>query len=105
MSPESYSWEVREAAEEFYIIDGRTYEQVAEATGVSLSQLKRWGMDSIPTWSDRRRDYRQAQISVRRGVICSRYQEILKGKFFQEKPWTAKMQAAKAKEMQPNKII
>lgn len=72
MSPESYSWEVREAAEELYIIDGRTYEQVAEATGVSLSQLKRWGMDSTPTWSDRRREYRQAQTSVRRGVMLAK---------------------------------
>ena len=72
MSPESYSWEVREAAEELYIIDGRTYEQVAESTGVSTSQLKRWGMDSIPTWSDRRREYRQAQTSVRRGVMLAK---------------------------------
>jgi len=72
MSPESYSWEVREAAEELYIIDGRTYEQVAEVTGVSISQLKRWGMDSTPSWSDRRREYRQAQTSVRRGVMLAK---------------------------------
>ncbi len=72
MSPESYSWEVREGAEELYIIDGRTYEQVAEASGVSISQLKRWGLDSVPTWSDRRREYRQAQTSVRRGVMLAK---------------------------------
>lgn len=72
MSPESYSWEVREFAEELYIIDGRTYEQVAETTGVSISQLKRWGMDSVPSWSDRRREYRQAQTSVRRGVMLAK---------------------------------
>ncbi len=72
MSPEAYSWEVREAAEELYIIDGRTFEQVAETTGVSLSQLKRWGLDSVPSWSDRRREYRQAQTSVRRGVMLAK---------------------------------
>ena len=72
MSPESYSWEVRESAEELYIIDGRTYEQVAESTGVSISQLKRWGMDSEPTWTDRRKEYRQAQTSVRRNVMLAK---------------------------------
>lgn len=72
MSPESYSWEVREAAEELYIIEGRTYEQVAEQTGVSLSQLKRWGTESDPSWSDRRREYRQAQTSIRRGVMLAK---------------------------------
>ena len=72
MSPESYSWEVREAAEELYIIDGRTYEQVAETTGVSVSQLKRWGMDSTPSWTDRRKEYRQAQTSVRRNVMLAK---------------------------------
>ncbi|GAB6191141.1 hypothetical protein [Desulfocastanea catecholica] len=72
MSPEAYSWEVRESAEELYIIDGRTYEQVAETSGVSISQLKRWGLDSVPTWSERRREYRQAQTSVRRGVMLAK---------------------------------
>lgn len=72
MSPESYSWEIREAAEELYIIDGRTYEQVAETTGVSISQLKRWGTESTPSWTDRRKEYRQAQTSVRRGVMLAK---------------------------------
>lgn len=72
MSPESYSWEIREGAEELYIIDGLTYEQVAERVGVSVSQLKRWGTESEPSWSDRRREYRQAQTSVRRGVMLAK---------------------------------
>lgn len=72
MSPESYSWEIREQAEELYIIDGRTYEQVAEASGVSASQLKRWGTESEPSWSERRREYRQAQASVRRNVMLAK---------------------------------
>lgn len=72
MSPESYSWEIREAAEELYIIDGLTFDQVAERTGVSASQLKRWGLESTPTWTERRREYRQAQTSVRRGVMMAK---------------------------------
>lgn len=72
MSPEAYSWEIREAAEEMYIIDGLTFEQVAERTGVSISQLKRWGLDAVPSWSERRREYRQAQVSVRRGVMLAK---------------------------------
>jgi hypothetical protein len=72
MSPESYSWEVRESAEELYIIDGQTYDQVASATGVSISQLKRWGMDSAPSWTERRKEYRQAQSSVRRNVMLAK---------------------------------
>jgi len=67
--PESYSWEIRETAEELYIIDGLTYEQVADKTGVSISQLKRWAMDSVPVWTERRREYRQAQTTIRRNVM------------------------------------
>jgi len=70
--PEAYSWEIREQAEELYIIDGLTYEQVAERTGVSVAQLKRWGTDSEPGWADRRREYRQAQSTVRRGVMLAK---------------------------------
>ena len=61
-----YSWEIRESAEELYIINGLTYEQVADHTGVSLSQLKRWGKES--EWRDRRKMYRQAQTSIRYDV-------------------------------------
>ena len=70
--PESYGWETIEAAEELYILDGLTFEQVAEHTGVSISQLKRWSSDSTPTWPDRRREYRQAQVAVRRGVMLAK---------------------------------
>lgn len=72
MSPESYSWETIEAAEELYILDGCTFEQVAQRTGVSTSQLKRWSAEATPTWPERRREYRQAQVSVRRGVMLAK---------------------------------
>ena len=70
--PESYGWETIEAAEELYIIDGLTFEQTAERTGVSESQLKRWSSESTPVWPERRREYRQAQVSVRHGVMLAK---------------------------------
>ena len=74
MSPESYSWETREQAEELYIIDGLTYEQVAERTTVSLSQLKRWGGEN--GWVERRKEYRQAQSTIRRGVMLAKAKAV-----------------------------
>ena len=74
MSPESYSWETREQAEELYIIDGLTYEQVAERTTVSLSQLKRWGGED--GWVERRKEYRQAQSTIRRGVMLAKAKAV-----------------------------
>lgn len=71
-----YSWEIRERAEELYIVDGHTYELVAETTGVSLSQLKRWGGEG--DWSGRKREYRQALASVRRDTV------LLKGKLLKQ---------------------
>lgn len=70
--PESYGWDTIEAAEELYILDGLTFEQVAERTGVSMSQLKRWSADSSPSWPDRRREYRAAQVSIRCGVVLAK---------------------------------
>jgi transcriptional regulator with XRE-family HTH domain len=70
--PEPYGWDTIEQAEELYIIDGLTIDQVAERTGVSVSQLKRWSADSTPTWPERRREYRTAQVSVRRGVMLAK---------------------------------
>ena len=70
--PESYGWDTIEAAEELYILDGLTFDQVAERIGVSVSQLKRWSADSVPTWPERRKEYRAAQVSVRRGVMLAK---------------------------------
>lgn len=74
MSPESYSWETREQAEELYIIDGLTYEQVAQRSSVSLSQLKRWGGES--GWVERRKEYRQAQSTIRHGVTMAKAKAV-----------------------------
>lgn len=62
-----YSWEIRERAEELYIVDGLTYEQVAQATGVSVTQVQRWS--AADGWAERRREYRQALTDIRRGAV------------------------------------
>lgn len=61
------SWEIRENAEELYITGGRTYEEVAELTGVSVSQLKRWGSDG--DWTERKREYRNALADIKRKTV------------------------------------
>lgn len=70
--PESYGWDTIEAAEELYILEGLTFDQVAERTGVSVSQLKRWSSDSMPSWPERRKEYRAAQVSIRHGVVLAK---------------------------------
>ena len=69
---EPYGWDTIEACEELYILDGLTFEQVAEKSGVAVATLKRWSADSQPGWPERRREYRQAQVSVRRGVMLAK---------------------------------
>jgi transposase-like protein len=92
--PQEYSWEVRERAKELYVVDGLTFDQVAEATGVSVSQLKRWsaeekeweskrlaGGDARPTgdapsegkdWPEARKEFRLALGSIRRDSVLLR---------------------------------
>jgi len=59
---EAISYELREKAEEFYVIDGLTLEQVAQETGISIQTLKRWS--SKEDWFKRRREYRQDKQSL-----------------------------------------
>lgn len=65
--PEGYGDEIRDAAEELFVADGMTYDQVAGATGVSVAQLKRWGKDG--GWTEARKEHREAQRSIRRGRV------------------------------------
>jgi len=68
--PRESSWEVRERAEELYIVEGFTYEQVAHRTGVSKAQLQRWAKEG--QWAERRREYRQALSDIRRKIVLLR---------------------------------
>jgi len=70
------SWEIREEAEELYIVEGKTLEEVAEITGVSVAQLKRWGAgnkeEEIASWGDRKKEYRTAFANIRRDTVLLR---------------------------------
>ena len=69
---EAYGWNTIEACEELYILDGLTFEQVAEKSGVAVATLKRWSSESAPNWPERRKEYRRAQVSIRRGVMLAK---------------------------------
>lgn len=73
--PKEIEWEIRIDAEELYVVDGLTYDQVAERTGVSVSQLQRWGVDG--GWVERRKEYRDALSSIRRNTVILR-QKLIK---------------------------
>jgi uncharacterized protein YjcR len=72
---EAYPYETRINARGHYVIDGMTYEQVADVAGVSVSQLKKWGVDE--GWVARRKEYREAQASIEESTILLRA-ELLK---------------------------
>ena len=42
MPRKEYSFEVRDKAEDLYIYDGRTYDEIAQKIGVSLGTIKNW---------------------------------------------------------------
>jgi len=74
-------WEIREQAEELYIVDGKTFDEVAEITGVSVTQLKRWGAgfpdpddpdQESPSWMDRKKEYRTAFANIKRDTVLLR---------------------------------
>jgi hypothetical protein len=44
-----------------------TYEEVSSSTGVSVSQLKRWGQEG--DWVERKREYRQALADIKRKTV------------------------------------
>jgi hypothetical protein len=79
MAPQEYSWEVRERAAELYIVDGLTFEQVAEAVkgifgddqAVSVSQLKRWAAPEAPGggWGEKKKELREALGETKRNKI------------------------------------
>lgn len=69
-------WEIRVYAEELYVVRGLTYNQVAEATGVSISQLKNWG--GAGSWRQKREEYRSAQGEIKRNTVLLRKNMIAK---------------------------
>ncbi|MBW2606123.1 MAG: hypothetical protein JRD05_00660 [Deltaproteobacteria bacterium] len=61
------SWELREQAEELYILDGKTHEEIAGITGIAVQTLKGWSADE--GWTEKRREYRQQIADIRRDTV------------------------------------
>ena len=71
-----YDFETRDRAEDLYICQGHTLEQVAASTGVSLSQVKEWS--TADSWRERRDEYRQALREIRTNTVKLRQKLIEK---------------------------
>lgn len=69
-------WEIREQAEEMYITGGQTFDEVSAATGVSVSQLKRWSGEG--GWTERKREYRKSFADIKRNTVILRKRLIEK---------------------------
>jgi len=64
------SWEIRERAEELYILDGKTHEEISGITGIAIQTLKGWSVDG--EWSNKRREYRQQLSDIKRNTVVLR---------------------------------
>lgn len=56
--------ELRERAEELYVIDGMTQEEVSRAVGVSERTVASWAAEG--QWKERQKEYRNAASEIRR---------------------------------------
>ncbi len=70
----SISFETREYAEDLYIVRGRTLEQTAKETGVSLSQVKAWSVTD--GWKARREEHRRQLKDIRSDTLKLRKELI-----------------------------
>ncbi len=70
------SFEIRETAEDLYIVRGYTLEQTAHSTGVSLSQVKAWSV--ADGWKARRQEHREQLKDIRSDTLKLRKELISK---------------------------
>ena len=69
-------WDIREHAEELYIVDRLTFEQVAQQTDVSATQLKNWA--AAGEWREKREEYRASLQEIKSNTIKLRRALIAK---------------------------
>ena len=60
-------FELYERAEELYIVDGLTLEQVSKMTGASTSVIEKWSAEN--GWKEARREYRRAIGDIKRKTV------------------------------------
>ena len=67
-------FELRERAEELFVIDGLSLEQVSKATGVIERTLSNWSTEG--GWKDLRAEYREAIRGIRRYTVLTKLKLI-----------------------------
>lgn len=69
-------FEIRERAEELYVIDGLTLEETAKAAGVSERTIQLWSAEE--KWRDRQKEYRNAASEIKRYTRLTKL-KLIKG--------------------------
>lgn len=72
----AYSIEVRERAENLFVVEGMKYDQIALATGVCPRQLKHWSKKE--DWLGKRAEVRRANRDSRRNMALLRSRLLAK---------------------------
>lgn len=67
MPRKEYSFEIRERAEELYVIDGLTFDEVSTDTGVASITLKKWA--TAEDWRGKREEYRASLKDIRGNIV------------------------------------
>jgi hypothetical protein len=62
-----YPEDTREIAEETYVYEGLTLEQVAERTDIPMPTLKQWSSDG--GWFQKKKEYRTAALAIKHNTI------------------------------------
>ena len=66
MPRKEYSFEVRDKAEDLYIYNGRTYDEIAQKIGVSLGTIKNWSKQG--GWPEHRKKHLEVRRTLRRSL-------------------------------------
>jgi transposase len=69
-----YPWEVRDGAEDLYVLKGLSYEEVAREIGVALSTIKRWAY--AYGWQGRRQRFQEV-VSDAKVDLAILYHEMI----------------------------
>lgn len=98
--------EIRQTAEEMYILEGYTLDQVAEKIGISNATVKKWSV--ADEWVFKRREYRRALGEIRRKSVLYRL-ELLEEAMRTKHPqhafaWATVERVAAEKAIQEAKI-
>lgn len=76
MPRKEYSFEIRDEAEELYIEQGLTHEEVTEKTGVPVPTIKIWSTKG--GWKERRKEYLEAKRTLRQNMARLRQNMVEK---------------------------